>query len=109
MGGWREVGVCAAACLRKRPGWGGKPILHQQRVNKKAAVYLCLKDKYPEWGRSGEEEEEGGGRVRRGGSAAPPLSAATSPWLLSTRPAPAVLRQVQRPCEPFSSADGANS
>lgn len=54
--GWKEVGVCAAACLRKRPVWeGGKPILHQQRVNKKAAVYLCLKDKYPEWGRRGEE------------------------------------------------------
>lgn len=68
--GWKEAGVCVVVCLRKHPRWEKKPILHQKRVNKKAAVYLCLKDKYPEWGRGD------------GGRAAPPFSAATShcPW-----------------------------
>lgn len=53
-------------CLFEKTSWMGekKPILHQQRVNKKAAVYLCLKDKYPEWGRRRREGGEGGPRHR---------------------------------------------
>lgn len=37
-----------------------KTIPYHQQVNKKAAVYLCLKDKYPDWGWKGGEEQGGG-------------------------------------------------
>lgn len=51
-GRWKNYreDIFAAVYLRKPSGWK-KTIPYHQQVNKKAAVYLCLKDKYPDWGR----------------------------------------------------------
>ncbi len=51
--------IFVAVYLRKPSGWG-KTIPHHQQLNKKAAVYLCPKDKYPDWGCKGGEEQGGG-------------------------------------------------
>ena len=124
---YREDIFCSCLFEKTFADGGKKTIPHHQQVNKRAAVYLCLKDKYPDCGWKGGEEQGGGGGSHSCPTflpRPPPLLHSSTPtshlvWILSSGSRQLVgwfepsqsswTRRSRTTCaRPFGSADRAN-